>query len=337
MLIVDVDKRWADWCLENVALGVPPEAMLPVMLKADVPQQTAMELLDNIQKLPGYTTVRKLAHQVKKLESFNLNHQKLLDQDPSRSDIERVSGLSRESFFNDYWLKNKPVIITDFLDHCDDYEVLCMQYLLDNYGDEVVEIQEAREKDPEFEINSISHKSTMSMSGFIKRIMAAGETNDFYMTANNMGVKKTRLSELLKFLMGVPRYCVAPTVEGHNGMLWVGPKGTKTPLHHDECGILHPHLHGSKRWIMISPNYSSCLYNHEHVFSEVDIFDIDYAKFPKMEKVKMYDVTLKQGETLFIPVNWWHAVQSLSPCISFTLTGFPYENTWSYHRPSRWS
>jgi len=335
MFALNLEPRWIEWYLENLAMGVDPKAIVTAMLAADVPESEVITLASNINRVSGYRTALKLGDQIRKLESVNLNHQKLLAQDPTRLTIDRVSGLTKESFFHDYWIANKPVIITDFLDRCDNYDRWTMDYLLHNYGDEVVEIQEGRMADPEYEINSTKLKSTISMSKFIKRILDTGDTNDFYMTANNFSIRNTRLGDVLKTLENIPDYCTPPTADSHTAHLWVGPKGTLTPLHHDESGIIHPNLHGSKRWIMISPNYCTYLYNHVGVFSEVNIFDIDYNKFPKMRDVHVMDVVVNEGEAIFIPINWWHAVQSLTPCVSLTLTGFPFDNRWSFYKPVR--
>jgi hypothetical protein len=335
MFASNIERHWVDWYLENIALGVEPKVLVVAMLAAKISEDEVLLLVNNAHRLAGYRTALKLGDQLRKLESVNINHQKLVEQDPERKTIGRVSGLTKESFFQDYWVQNRPVIITDLLDNCTDYKKWTVEYLLENYADEVVEIQEGRTSDPEYEINSPKHKSTISMSKFIKRILNSDESNDFYMTANNFSVKNSGLGDVLDCLQKLPDYCVPPTRQSQTGHIWVGPKGTITPLHHDESGILHPHLSGSKRWIMISPQYATYLYNNVAVFSDVDIFNINYDKYPKMRDVNVIDITLNAGESLFIPVNWWHAVQSLSPCVSLTLTGFPFHNEWTFYKPVR--
>ena len=36
----------------------------------------------------------------------------------------------------------------------------------------------------------------------------------------------------------------------------------------------------------------------------------DPDEFPEFHKAKAYDIVLKAGEMLFIPIYWWHAIQN---------------------------
>ena len=41
-------------------------------------------------------------------------------------------------------------------------------------------------------------------------------------------------------------------------------------------------------------------------YSQVDITNPDYEKFPLFKNAEPLKVTVKAGETLFIPSGWWH-------------------------------
>src|SRR5260221_206682 len=85
-----------------------------------------------------------------------------------------------------------------------------------------------------------------------KREVAAGTTNDFYMVSNNHTLKRKRFRELLGDVKP-PRALFHPLTDPGAASLWIGPAGTRTPLHHDTTNILFCQIHGRKRVELISP------------------------------------------------------------------------------------
>lgn len=323
-----------DWALENSLLGVPDDELVSALVRKGVEDTQARELIAKLDRLPGYNAAHNIAQQYLKLRSVVTLQQQLLEQDDLHNYVPRVSGLTKEKFFTDVWLRNRPVVITDFLENSPAYRNWTFDHLEERFGDETVEVQTKREADADYEYNSVAHRESMTMRDFVQRIKAAGTTNDFYMTCNNKSASKSRLGELLGELTGLPDYVNGLDPSTHACNFWIGPKGTHTPLHHDVCVIIHAHFRGRKRWQLISPNYTGNVYNSRHVFSDVDIRNIDYDRFPMMKGVPILDVVVEEGEALFVPLSWWHAVTSLSPCISMTFTGFPFPNYWDYHYPT---
>ena len=324
-----------DWAVENSLLGVPPDTLVDALTRKGVAQDDAQTLITNLDRLPGYKAAHKIAQQYLKLQSVTALAQQLTEQNTLHNYVPRVSGLTREKFFTDVWLRNRPVIITDFLANSPAYKNWTFDHLEERFGDSQVEVQTKRDADADYEYNSRNHKEKMLMREFVQRIKTSGPTNDFYMTCNNKSTSTSRLGELLGELTGLPDYITGVTPDTHACNFWIGPKGTHTPLHHDVCIIIHAHFRGRKRWQLIHPNYTPNVYNSRHVFSDVDIRNIDYDRYPMMRDVPILDVVVEEGEALFVPLSWWHAVTSLSPCISMTFTGFPFPNHWNYHYPTR--
>ncbi len=63
-------------------------------------------------------------------------------------------------------------------------------------------------------------------------IYDAGQTNDYYMTANNSGVNEAALAALWQDVDLLPEYLVPEHRHGRS-FFWMGPAGTVTPVHHD--------------------------------------------------------------------------------------------------------
>ena len=60
-----------------------------------------------------------------------------------------------------------------------------------------------------------------------------------------------------------------------DGMLWIGPEGTFTPLHHDLTNNLFAQVVGRKKFIMAPASQLPKIYNDPHVFSEIDDLESD--------------------------------------------------------------
>lgn len=329
------DAALLDWAVENSLLGAAPDDLVAALVSKGFDETYSRTLVAKVDTLPGYNAAHNVAQQLRKLKSVVALQQKLAEQDTLYTHVPRVSGLTKEKFFTDVWLRNRPVIITDFLANAPAYKTWNFDYLEERFGDEMVEIQNKRDADADYEYNSVSHREPILMRDFVQRVKTAGATNDFYMTCNNKSVAKSRLGELLTELTGLPDYVTEVDPNAGTCNFWIGPQGTHTPLHHDVCIIIHAHFYGSKRWQLIPPAYTPDVYNSRHVFSDVDIRNLDYDRFPSMRNVPILDVVVEAGEALFVPLSWWHAVTSLSPCISMTFTGFPFPNSWDYYYPTR--
>lgn len=98
--------------------------------------------------------------------------------------------------------------------------------------------------------------------------------------------------------------------------LWLGAGGNTSYLHFDPDQNILTVLKGSKKFILFPPSEAKLLYqntskNTNRLMSSVDIFDnIDTTKYPKIFMAKYYEVEIKEGESIYIPPGWWHAVIS---------------------------
>jgi len=108
----------------------------------------------------------------------------------------------------------------------------------------------------------------------------------------------------------LPDYCDRARL-GQSSSFWFGPAGTLTPLHHDTLMLLHTQIVGRKRWRFVSPLQTPKVYNFDGVFSPVDVEQPDLGRYPAFADVKMLEVVVEPGETVFLPLGWWHQVTSL--------------------------
>ncbi|CAG9854482.1 unnamed protein product [Phyllotreta striolata] len=101
-----------------------------------------------------------------------------------------------------------------------------------------------------------------------------------------------------------------------SNVLFVAMEGNVTPCHYDEQQNLFAQIAGYKRCILFAPDQFECLYPHPvyHPHDRQSMIDFDrpdYTKYPKFKNVKGCETVVGPGDVLYIPIYWWHHVESL--------------------------
>ncbi|MGH0117297.1 UNVERIFIED_CONTAM: hypothetical protein FKN15_013820 [Acipenser sinensis] len=101
-----------------------------------------------------------------------------------------------------------------------------------------------------------------------------------------------------------------------SNLLLIGMEGNVTPAHYDEQQNFFAQIKGYKRCILFPPDQFECLYPFpvHHPCdrqSQVDFENPDYEKFPNFKHVVGYETVVGPGDVLYIPMYWWHHIESL--------------------------
>lgn len=247
---------------------------------------------------------------------------------PRASAIIRYGTISADRFLDAHYAANRPAILTGEIRHWPALGKWTPDYLKEMIGPAPVEFQGNRTQNERYERDKDAHRSTMPFDRFIDMISAPapGYGNDAYITAYNSGVNHHALSPLYGDLGRIDHLLDGSAAFSH-GMLWIGPAGTFTPLHHDLTNNLLLQITGRKRLLLVPPEETPRLYNDQHVFSRVpDLESAELDRFPRLRGLRMHQVELGPGDALFIPVGWWHQVRALDFSISITHTNFIWPN-----------
>lgn len=311
---------WRQWIAKNLMLGCVGEDLIPVLVaKGHAPDLAAREVW-MAQNHPYVSGGRSLALKLKKRDWVLQCQTVLQEQSPFFGGVERRERLARDEFYELYYYRNRPVVITGMLNHWPALTRWTPAYLKASYGHLEVEVQCGRSTDPEYEINSNQHKKRMPFAEYIDWVNSGVETNNFYMTANNAGHNASVLKGLWQDVPLLGEYLKAD--EANQGFFWYGPQGTVTPLHHDLTNNFMAQVQGHKLVRMIPPSRLPEMYNHRHCYSQVDLNNPDYERFPLFAGVRTLDVMLAPGEILFLPVGYWHHVVGVEISITMTYTNF---------------
>ncbi|WKN24513.1 cupin-like domain-containing protein [Azotobacter vinelandii] len=104
--------------------------------------------------------------------------------------------------------------------------------------------------------------------------------------------------------------------------IWIGPRGTLTPLHRDDSDNLYAQVWGRKSFILAAPHHCEALSTWSTSPQgglegcEVNPKAPDYARFPRAREVDFLHIVLEAGDLFFLPDGWFHQVESVSTSLS---------------------
>lgn len=90
-------------------------------------------------------------------------------------------------------------------------------------------------------------------------------------------------------------------------------------------------VEGRKRWVLVDPEFSLCVYPSTLFRRAAAFFSLIKAptkavqetpRFPLYQYCPKYEVDLEEGDVLFIPCWWWHSVETLTPSTLSIATRF---------------
>jgi hypothetical protein len=326
-ILSDEDRKWI---ADNLVRGGDKATMAAALVRSGRNPETVRREIETEASHPfvrGALQARELW--VRRLAKANwvLDVLSKLDrQTDDATTIPIVERISAQDFFREFYVRNKPCLITGCLEKWPALSLWSPDYFVSRWGEREVEVQAQRESNPRFEINAERYTEKMRFSDFIAAIRSA-RSNDLYMMARNTDFNRQSLSDLWPDVGQLPDYLAV--TDPPAGFLWLGSAGTITPAHHDLTNNCMAQVIGRKR-IWLAPMTSQPhLYNYLHVFSDVDLSCIDYERFPETRNVRVIECTLEPGQILFLPVGCWHQVEALDLSATMTFTNFLLDNDFS--------
>jgi hypothetical protein len=313
-----------EWIIEQVLNEVTSSEIIKILIEQGHDGLKVKEYLNNLENNKLYKILKKKHHQLKKREWLieTVDQLAQLNSDYNKK-IPSITAPNFSDFVKGYYSQHRPVILKKGIEHWPALHKWSPQYFASKFGHHLVEVQMNRNLDEQFERHSPSLKQKMKMSEFVSKVMSVDASNDFYMTANNASNSHHMLQELFSDIDDfADGYCDL-ALKDDRSFLWFGPKGTFTPLHHDLTNNMLVQIYGSKKVTLIPALQVPHLYNDHWVFSELSNTNkIDLKKYPLAKSITPVECILNAGDALFIPIGWWHSVESLDVSISISFTHF---------------
>ncbi|HEY2737171.1 MAG TPA: cupin-like domain-containing protein [Thermoanaerobaculia bacterium] len=249
--------------------------------------------------------------------------------------VGRIEDPPSAAFFKKYVQGNRPVVISGAMEGWPALERWSWDYLAAVAGDCTGEVVVSRNGlYPDYVTQpSPMAKVDMRFAEFLRRVVPAageaplppilepGETYYLYGKSYLLDAVPALRADLRK------PACLGAVAEPFQ-RLWISAPGCVTPLHYDLSNGLLCQVRGTKQVWLFDPAQFDRLYPRGSQFpgldnferqSQVDIHHPDYAAFPELRRASALECHLRQGDTLFIPSNWWHEVETLEPALSVQL------------------
>ncbi|PKA64597.1 F-box protein [Apostasia shenzhenica] len=117
--------------------------------------------------------------------------------------------------------------------------------------------------------------------------------------------------------------------------VYMGPKGTWTPLHADvfRSYSWSANICGRKHWLFLPPSQCHLIFDRYLKSSVYDVYgDVCEKKYPGFNKAIWWECTQEPNEIIFIPSGWYHQVLNLEDTISVNHNWFnSYNLSWVWN------
>lgn len=321
-----VDDRLRTWIAESLSSGISADSIAAIMRKKNVREHEIAAEIQQAVDSPYLTLMKRMSSRNKRYEWLLNKYGKLGAMSKDRFVIDRCSRLDPDEFFENYYFKNKPVIMTDAAADWPAFQRWGLDYFREKFGDEQVEMQVNRSTSSKyFGPYPSRYSKTVSLSEYIDLVVEHSPTNEIYLSRWNNKKCRDWVKKLASDLRQWPY--TGPMEEGS---IWFGPAGTITPLHFDMVNTLMVQVVGRKR-IFMAPSCDAVHLlsdtNNTLAYGDVDPAAPDYDAFPQARNVKFIEFVLNPKEVFFIPAGWWHAVTALDISVTFTIENFIHDNS----------
>lgn len=228
-------------------------------------------------------------------------------------DVARVATLSREEFLAEHVRPGKPVIFTQLGHDWPAMEKWTPAYFRERFGQRRV-IAITTTKKARGHAGHYGVPVEMSMNEYLDAVIEKDE--DLRLAARHTAeIAGELVADFSQPDLG-RNYS--------NDLLWLflGSKGSRTPLHFDfgPFHVFHTVFFGEKTMHMFPANEGRHLHQLPLTArSKVDPFHPDRSRFPRLAQVKGWRATFGRGETLFLPAGCWHDAHYHSASLALTL------------------
>jgi hypothetical protein len=227
-------------------------------------------------------------------------------------EVERRSDLSVEEFKSHYIKKGIPVVLEGKAKEWACVKNWSLDYFKDLHGDDEIVHVDHKKIESEF--------GRLTLRAIIENIReGGGKYYCFYplLQRHPEHIKDFDYQWLLD--------CRHKKKYRENFQVFMGGKGSYTPLHNAGSCNIFTQAYGEKEWMLYSSYYTSILdpdpspniyrntsYSKGFPFNP---FEPDFETFPLFKYIDGYRVHLKPGDVLWNPSYYWHAVRNLTDSI----------------------
>lgn len=237
-----------------------------------------------------------------------------------------VADFSAEQFESNYYKKSIPLIVRGLQigNPDDNWNMEYFKTITGFYENEVhVRVYETRDL-PNFFINKgklqddgyIDKGADMKIIDALNLVMSdPDETGTYH------NILEGNIKELIDSI-DLPGFMSNKTSKAY-GNIWIG-NGNLSGIHFDGYNNFFFQKKGAKKFIIFEPaNYFYLYPAGPNTASFAYLQKIDEERYPLYKYAVPIEVTLEEGDFLYLPPFWWHQVEGYNPYISINYWGIP--------------
>lgn len=229
-----------------------------------------------------------------------------------------VADLTTQQFHRRYRIPGRPVVIRGAFPGVD----WNLELLESRIGDVTFNVSvwfEDHSRLPRDQWKPRVHSERYSVREFVQ-MLRDGRARERDMYLSNVDVGGTALAASIREqIEALGRLCDMRRRKTGDMVLWLGASGHTEPLHIDIGDTTLIQVHGSKRVVLFPPSQTEALYPFPLLSafnprtSQVCLANPDEQRWPRLGEALKHrlELVLEQGDTLFIPINWWHEITGL--------------------------
>lgn len=325
-----LSAEWQAWVSDSLLSERPVDWIVGVLVHEGLDRERALAEVEALRVAPATTAARQALRRRRPAELAARLHR--ATRSLGRPELDRRRDVSASTLRDVYIAHSVPVVLPGW---CADWPAASWspESLRARFGEVEVQVSRGRSADPAPDRNWEKHTETMAFGAYVDAVQSV-EGNDVYMIANHRNLDGP-LRGLLDDLTP-PGDAVVTDNLVRNASFWFGPSGTITPTHHDTTNILFCQLYGRKRFWLAPPDEERLAWKADGFYSSIALSD-DRVMLEggALSGGQVYEVTLEPGDTLLIPVGWWHEVRSLEVSISVSVVGLRIPNRFDWYTPGQ--
>lgn len=226
--------------------------------------------------------------------------------------VEEVNDISKKEFFQKYQRNCVPVVFKGGAKSWPAFKKWDFNFIKEHYGNDEVIISNHRILDP-------YSKSEPEFTNLKSVIDNLGTVEAKYARFNPLLDRHPELQKDLDF--DWLKQMIGRKEDFH--ALFIGSKGTKTPIHNAGNDNLFFQIRGRKLWYLWDARAIYFLkpeVNRSPAKNSIyDPENPDFKEFPALAKVPVYKTILEPGDILYVPSYAWHYVENLDHTIGVAI------------------
>jgi hypothetical protein len=227
--------------------------------------------------------------------------------------VERVASLDRADFLRGYLERNRPVVLAGAIADWPALGRWDLDHLRAIAGHRAVQVEEYAREDP------LTLWSRPGPRPNVVKTMRFGDYLDTLAEPRCHAYPRYYLVDLdIRHLL--PELFAEVRLLGHLDAsrlmmlnLYLGHDSASPPHYHQMTEAIISVVAGQKRITLYPPEdtrflYPKPIYAVDYNQTTVDFSALDLDRFPLVRKTRPLECVLEPGDSLYIPVHWWHLV-----------------------------